>query len=117
MTDQDEVLRLREIVERVASRSGTITYRELGASLGLEPPGMIRRVAALLEQTMVEDAEAGRPFAATVVVSRTQGWPRRGFFQRAADLGRFRGSPDAPEAEEFFRAELHAARSYWGGRD
>lgn len=108
--------RLREILTEVASRGETITYRQLAECLGLEPPGIIRRVAALLEASMVEDARAGRPFAATVVVSRAEGQPRRGYFQWAAELGRFRGNPDGAEARDFFQAELREARSYWGKR-
>lgn len=108
--------RLREILSAVAARGGTITYRDLAASLGLEPPGVIRRVAVLLEASMGDDARAGRPFLASVVVSRAEGLPRRGFFERAAALGRFRGNPEGPEAETFFQGEREAARSYWGGR-
>lgn len=112
MKDQDDVSRLRETLAEVVSRGETITYRELAESLGLEPPGVIRRVASLLERTMDEDAEAGRPFAATVVVSQTEGLPRRGYFQRAAELGRFQGQLEGPEARAFFLQELRAALSY-----
>ncbi len=117
MKDRDDVTRLRETLAEVASRRETITYRQIAESLGLEPPGVIRRVAALLEASMAEDARAGRPFAATVVVSRTEGLPRRGYFQQAAELGRFRGNPFGPEARDFFLAELRDAQSYWGTRD
>lgn len=117
MTDHDEVLRLREILEEVASRGGTTTYRELGTSLGLEPPGIIRRVAALLERTMEQDAARERPFVAAVVVSQSETMPRRGFFEHAAILGRFRGDPEGAAAREFFEAELRAAWGCWGGGD
>lgn len=113
MKDRDDETRLRETLAEVASRGGTLTYRELAESLGLEPPGVIRRVAALLEASMAEDASAGRPFAAAMVVSRTESLPRRGFFQRAAELGRFQGNQDGPDARAYFEAELQAARSYW----
>lgn len=108
--------RMREILLTVAARGGTITYRDLAGSLGLEPPGVIRRVAALLEAAMSDDARAGRPFLASVVVSRAEGLPRRGFFEHAAALGRFRGDPEGPEAKAFFQEEVDAARSYWGSR-
>lgn len=116
MKEQDEASRLREILAEVASRNETITYRELAEAMEWEPPGVIRRVASLLERTMGEDAEAGRPFAATVVVSQTEGLPRRGYFQRAAELGRFQGRPEGPEARAFFQEELRAALSYWDSR-
>lgn len=116
MNEPDDVSRLREILAEVASRGQTITYRQLAETLGLKPPGVIRRVASLLEQTMDEDAEALRPFAATVVVSQTQGLPRRGYFQRAAELDRFQGQPEGPEARAFFQEELREALSYWDSR-
>lgn len=117
MKDRDDVTCLRETLAEVASRRETVTYRQIAESLGLQPPGVIRKVAALLEASMVEDARAGRPFAATVVVSRTEGLPRRGYFQQAAELGRFQGHPGGPEARAFFRAELEALHSIRHGPD
>ncbi len=116
MTGRDDSQRrMREILSAVAARGTTVTYRELAGALDLEPPGVIRRVAALLEESMIEDARDGRPFLAAVVVSQAEGVPRRGFFERAAALGRFRGDPGGAAARDFFHAELDAARSFWSG--
>lgn len=118
MTGRDDPQRrVREILSAVAARGATVTYRELAGALGLEPPGVIRRVAALLEESMTEDARAGRPFLAAVVVSQAEGLPRRGFFEQAAALGRFRGAPEGAAARDFFQAELDAARNFWGARN
>jgi DNA-binding IclR family transcriptional regulator len=118
MTGRDDSQRrMREILSAVAARGATVTYRELAGALGFEPPGVIRRVAALLEESMIEDARAGRPFLAAVVVSQADGVPRRGCLERAAALGRFRRKPYGPGARAFFRKELAATHSYWKRRD
>lgn len=116
MPRADEISRLRAILVAVAESGGTITYRELAAELGFEGPGVIRRVAGLLEASMTGDARAGRPLLAAVVVSRAEGAPRRGFFERAAELGRFRGDPAGPEAREFFENEHRAVLRHWRRR-
>lgn len=111
----EDLERLRAALIRVAAREATTTYRDLAGALGMSPPGVIRRIAALLERSMSEDAEAGRPFLAAVVTSRAGSLPRRGFFQHAAALGRFQGNPDGPAARAFYDAERRAALAYWGG--
>lgn len=73
------------------AQPGPVTYAEAAAAMGLTPPGTIAQVTALLEQTMRQDAAAGRPFLAARVVSRATGLPGRGFFDLAAALGRFDG--------------------------
>ena len=70
-----------------------LTYQELATALGLQPPGTIQRVAAALEQTMREDAAAGRPMIAALVISRAGDMPRRGFFDFAVALGRLPNDP------------------------
>lgn len=100
---------VRAVLEEVAARGSTITYRELGTALGLTPPGVIRRVAVLLERLMEEDAAARRPFLAAVVVSRSGDLPRRGFFEKARALGRYAGDVAGPEARRFHESEYRAA--------
>ncbi len=90
------------------AQPGTVTYAAAAAALGLQPPGTIAQVAALLETLMAEDAAAGRPFLAARVVSRATGAPAPGFYQTAARLGRadvdaaaeraaLSGAPEAPK--------------------
>lgn len=108
--------RLREILQEIAARGETITYRELADALDVAPPHAIQRIGELLERAMQEDAAIGHPFLAAVVVSRTDGLPRRGFFEQARRLGRFQGDPDGPETRDYFAAEYRAVLSAWRGR-
>lgn len=90
-----------------ARAGATISYREAATRLGLAPPGMIARLAAALEALMEEDAAQGRPLLAALCVSRSgSGLPGRGFFDKAARLGRFAGDPDGLEARAFHAREV-----------
>jgi hypothetical protein len=114
--DAKHVARLRAFLCDAARRDATPTYAEAAAAIGLGPPRTIRRVAELLEQTMAEDAGAGRPFLAALVVGRARGGlPAPGFFACAARLGRFAGDPDGPEAAAFHAAERARAVARYAG--
>jgi len=89
MTDPALAKRIREILAGRNAGDPFITYQALASKLGLQPPGTIQRVAAVLEQTMREDVAAGRPMVAALVISRAGDMPRRGFFDLAVALGRF----------------------------
>lgn len=110
MSDTDAALpaRARRLLEATPEAALPLTYQRLAEALELTPPRTIRRVALALEQLMREDAAAGRPFIAALVVSRQgEGLPGSGFFELAVELGRF---PEGPAAqaqawrEEFERA-------------
>ncbi|MFG6138037.1 hypothetical protein [Halomonas sp. B23F22_10] len=110
MHDADASLpaRARRLLETVPEVELPLTYQRLAEALALTPPRTIRRVALALEQLMREDAAAGRPFIAALVVSRQgEGLPREGFFALAVELGRLPQDP-ALQAEawreEFRRA-------------
>jgi hypothetical protein len=65
---------------------------------------------------MEEDAEAGRPFIAALVLSKARrGLPAVGFFDCARRLGRFTGDSNGVEARSFYATELNAAVKFWGG--
>ena len=85
--DAPLVMRLRALLS--AQAPGCLTYQQLAKTLGLVPPGTIGQITAALEHMMHEDVAAGRPMIAALVVSRTDGLPRRGFFDLAVRLGRF----------------------------
>ena len=106
---------VRAHLQGVAARSTTITYHALATEMRLKPPNTIHQLTTLLEELMREDAEADRPFIAALVVSkRPPLLPGRGFFQCAADLGRFSGiDSDAPR---FHAHELAQAQQYWSSR-
>lgn len=109
--------RLRQSLCRAAAERRTVTYREAALGIGLAPPQLIQGVARLLEALMAEDAAAGHPFIAALVVGRARdGLPAPGFFEAAARLGRFRGDPAGPEAAAWHAAELARAQDFHAAR-
>lgn len=108
----------RAALRRWAARRATVTYRVLAGALNLQPPNTIHRLAAALEYTMREDADARQPFIAALVVSRIRdGLPAPGFFDCARRLGRFAGDPTGPDIRAFHVAELEAAMRAWGAHE
>jgi hypothetical protein len=111
-SDNEKAAAVRTCLLRVAAGTATVTYQALAAELQLQPPNTIHQLTTLLEKLMHEDAAAKRPFIAALVVSKRPPYlPGRGFFQCAADLGRFNGSE--PEAAAFHARELTQAQQYW----
>lgn len=112
MPDDTDLARLREQLLAQVQAGSPVTYRDLAARMGLRPPQSIRRLAMMLEELMDEDRAAGAPFLAAICVSRlAHGLPQRGFFEKAAALGRFSGDPDGPEARQFHQQELVRLRT------
>jgi hypothetical protein len=106
--DADLPVRVRTALEGFDPARLPVTYRDLAHALGLRPPQTIHRLAMALETTMYEDAAAGRPLIAALVVSKTgRGLPQEGFFALAAALGRLPSDPAA--AVEAYRREFDAA--------
>lgn len=100
--------RARRVLESAPETQLPLTYRQLAEALGLEPPRTIQRVARALEVLMREDAKAGRPLIAALVVSRRgEGLPASGFFALAVALGRLPAEPAAQA--EAYRAEFRRA--------
>ena len=108
--------RVRAFLESTAKRRILITYQELANALQILPPHSIHRVTEALERLMEEDAAAGHPFIAALVLGQARGGlPAPGFFDCARRLGRFVGDPDGQDARTFHAAELHAVFARWGG--
>lgn len=106
--------RVRTHLCRIAGQTTPITYQTLARALDLRPPNTIHQVTAALEFLMEEDAAAGRPLIAALVVSKAQGGlPAPGFFNAAQRLGRFGGDASGPEAPAFYAAEFDAAVAFW----
>ena len=100
---------LRSFLAPIAARGEARTYQQVAAGLGLRPPNTIHRLALALEALMAEDAAAGRPLLAAVVVSRTRaGLPAPGFFARARELGRYAGPDSGAQAAAWHAAERRA---------
>ncbi len=107
--------RLRAHLQALATRRLLITYQEAAKGMFLSPPNTIHQVTEALEQLMAEDAAAGRPFIAAMVISKARGGlPALGFFDCAARLGRFTGDAAGLDAWSFHAAELYAAAAFWG---
>ena len=112
--DRDLPVRLRSYLEGVAARGVAVTYRQAAQELGLQPPRTIGRIAAALERLMSEDAGAGRPFIAALVISRARrGLPAPVFFDAAQRLGQFRASPESAQAWAFHKAQFEAALTHY----
>ena len=106
--------RLRAHLQTRATQRVPITYQQAAQGLLLAPPNTIHQVTEALEQLMVEDAAADRPFIAAMVISKARGGlPAPGFFDCAARLGRFGGDATCLDAWAFHAAELHAAVAFW----
>ena len=104
----------RRLRAHLAARRLPITYQEATKGLLLLPPNTIHQVTEALEQIMVEDAAADRPFIAAMVISKWRGGlPAPGFFDCAARLGRFAGDATGPDARVFHAVELKAVLALW----
>lgn len=80
--------RLCAALAALASERRCETYGVLAARIGLEGPGRIAHLTTMLEELMEEDAHAGRPLRAALVVGRASGGlPAHGFFLKALELG------------------------------
>jgi hypothetical protein len=113
MTTTTLASRLRTHLEAHAAL-GLVTYQQAAQALQLLPPHTIHQITNALEQLMAEDAAAGRPLIAALVVGkRRDGLPAPGFFECAAQLGRFAGDAAGPDARAFHAREFTAALAFW----
>jgi hypothetical protein len=92
-----------------------ITYGQAAKALQLSPPNTIRQLRVALQQLIAEDASAGRPLIAAMVISKWRGGvPAPDFFDCAARLGCFVGDATGPDAKVFHAVELKAVLALWG---
>jgi len=87
---------LENALAALAASGQTTSYGALARDLGLR----MGELTAALEALMEEDAALGRPFRAVVVHARGGSLPARGFFDKAAELGRPAADPAAFVAAE-----------------
>jgi len=81
--------RIRAHLANLPAADVPMTYGKLAGAMGLYLPGSIAKVTQALEATMVEDAENGAPFLASLVISKVgQGNVAKGFLEQARALGR-----------------------------
>ena len=106
--------RVRDHLCGIAENAQPITYQALAQALELSPPNTIHQLTVALEHLIEEDAIAGRPLIAALVISKTRGGlPAPGFFETAKRVGRFHGDSQGEEAVAFYKAELDAAVKFW----
>jgi hypothetical protein len=113
--DQTLKAQLRQALQDCAAAGATVTYQELARRTSFPGPHAIHRLTSLLEALVREDHAAGRPLLAAFAVSRTSGIPGRGFFQLLAELGRYAGPDQGPDAAAQHARELAASLAHWGG--
>lgn len=106
--------RVREHLCKHADSAQPLTYQALATNLKLTPPNTIYQLTVALEHLVEEDAAAGLPLIAAMVISKSRGGlPAPGFFECAKRVGRFQGDPLSAEASVFFEAEFNSAVTFW----
>ena len=104
--------RVRVYLRDLLAGDRPITYQALARELQLSPPNTIQQLTEALECLIDEDAAAGHPLIAALVVSRARdGLPAPGFFERAYRAGRLHSDPAAFHAAEFANAAKFWCRS------
>ncbi len=106
--------RTRDHLCQIAGNAPPITYQLLAKALELSPPNTIKQLTMALERLIEEDATAGRPLIAALVISKARGGlPAPGFFECAKRVGRFHGDPLGEEASIFYATEFDRAVGFW----
>jgi len=106
--------RIRTYLCHAAAAGEPITYQALASALELAPPNTIHQLTVALEELIEEDAAAGQPLIAAMVISKARGGlPAVGFFDCAKRVGRFDDDPLGAQAAVFFKAEFASAISFW----
>lgn len=94
---------LPERIRRALLQStNPMSYGALARDLDVKGPGAIAKVTTALQALMQLDMAAGQPFIAALCEGKLSGGlPAPGFFQIAAQLGRYRGPASGAEAAAF----------------
>jgi hypothetical protein len=94
-----------------------VTYQALARALELRPPNTIHQLTMALECLIEEDAAAGHPLIAALVVSKGRGGlPAPGFFDCARRAGCFDGEPEGADSAAFYAEEFKKAVEFWRPR-
>ena len=100
--------RIRAHLVNLSAADVPMTYAKLARAMALYLPGSIAKVTQALEATMVDDAENGVPFLASLVVSKVgQGNAAKGFLEQARALGRGPGFGEDDRA--YYKREFTGA--------
>jgi hypothetical protein len=91
-----------------------VTYQALARALELSPPNTIHQLTLALEYLIAEDAAAGRPLIAALVISKGRGGlPAPGFFDCARRAGCFDGETEGADSAAFYAEESKKAAEFW----
>ncbi len=108
---EDWTKQLRVVLLELAKADETIRYTDLAEAVDVPPPHRIHKLADALEALMAQDQREGRPFTASVVVSKVRnGLPAPGYFECARKLGRYFGPEDGDQARLFHTMERDRLR-------
>ena len=91
-----------------------ISYDALAKAADVPSPHRIHKLTLWLEHTMAEDVAADRPMRATIVVSRLNNRPARGFFETAQRLGVLAAELPAEQQIDWFHTQQIAACTAFG---
>lgn len=108
-------MRVRAYLLGLPPTAVPITYGQLARALGLTTAGSIAKVTQALEMTMAEDAEAGAPFLAALVVGKIGNGSASGFHLQARSLGRQPGEGEDETA--YHQREFIGARALLTAQD
>jgi hypothetical protein len=98
-------LRVYDEMRKAAADGRTMTCSELGERVGLSwtNPDCRATLCRLMDAVNLHMHHEGQPLLSAVVLTKENGKPWWGFFDRARSLGRYEGSDQAA----FFQRELH----------
>lgn len=106
--------KLAKFLEDKARRKRTIYYSELATQFGLPPldgAWVGHPLARAFDALDREDAEAGRPFRTSMVISREKNMPGDGYFKSLSQLKGVHAKSEKQRLEVFSQ-ELSAAMNH-----
>ena len=98
---------------KAAQYRGIIYYTQVAKVLGIKELGhhMSREVGQILGEISEDEHRAGRPMPSAVAVA-ARGYPSKGFFNLARDLGKL-SSKTSKEEHNFWKTEKDRVYSMW----
>jgi hypothetical protein len=101
----------RKLIE-VARNGKTTTYEAVADMLGLnvDDPEDRNEIGRILSEISCQENAEGRPMLSAVVIIPEVGYPGKGFFLLARDMGAMSSSLDD---RSFFAVELKRVHQYW----
>lgn len=93
-------------LDQLAKDKKTITYAILAEQTGIPSPHRIHKLTIFLESLMEIDARLEMPQRSAVVVSRTNGLPGNGFFDKLYELGLMTADENRQNLHDRLMAEL-----------